>query len=161
GFAAAIFDTILSVLLVSYTDMGILGLALAISITTIGESAVLFVLLHKKLELTAAQAKTTTVSLVKIIFVSLVTGIFLWIPMRILDKFVFDTTHTIPLLALAIVTSAIGFTVYLLLCMIFKVPGLQSFFDLIKRVTNLKSQLLPQPPTKITEPVILPASDQN
>lgn len=161
GLISAIFNTAASVFLVSFTNLGLLGLATAISSTTIFESIVLFVLLHKSLDLAPRQSFPTAVRLLKIATVSLITGVFLWIPMRILDKFVFDTTHTIPLLALAIVTSAIGFSVYLLLCYIFKVGELQSFFDLLKRVTSIRSQLVSQSKDKITEPVILPAQDQN
>ncbi len=161
GLISAVFNTALSIFLISYTDMGLLGLATAISSTTIFESLILFVLLHKHLGLTLKEASPTVLRLLKIISASLITGVFLWVPMRILDKFVFDTTHTIPLLALAIVTSAIGFMVYILLCVIFKVGELQSFFDLLKRVTNIKSQLVSQSQDKITEPVILPAQDQN
>jgi putative peptidoglycan lipid II flippase len=157
GFFAAIFDVSLGVLLVKVFNFGVLGLAAAISSTTIIETLVLFCLLYPKLHADKNFMIHTASSFTKMAIASFITGVSLWIPMRILDRFVFDTTRTIPLIGLTVITSLIGFSVYLLLSYLFRVEELGSFSYLFKRLENWRHLLTP--PT--TEPVIIPISDQN
>jgi len=74
-----------------------------------------------------------------------------------LDKFVFDTTRTLPLVALTAITSLIGFSVYLLLSYFFRVEQLKTFILLVKRMSDIKQTLLPQS----KEALMVSASDQN
>ena len=87
----------------------------------------------------------------------LATGLSLWLPMRLLDKFVFDTTRTLPLIGLTLTTSLTGLAVYLFLSYLFRVEELSSFVSLFRRITHWKSLFVNQP----EEPLILPAPDQN
>jgi hypothetical protein len=79
------------------------------------------------------------------IFTSLITGISLWIPMRLLDKFVFDTTRTLPLIALTATTSLIGLGVYLFFSYLFRIDELGSLIDFVKRLKNWRLILKPLP----------------
>jgi hypothetical protein len=87
----------------------------------------------------------------------IVTGVSLWIPMRILDKFVFDTTRTVPLAALTLISSLIGFSAYLLFSYLFRVEQLHFLFLLIKRMGDIRYLILP----KTKEALIVSAPDQN
>ena len=156
GLAAAIFSSLASILAVSWLGWGILGIAAAISTTAIIETLVLVVLLSRRLS-APHEMIVLFGSLLKMITISFVTGISLWIPMRLLDKFVFDTTRTLPLLLLTGITSLIGLSVYFFLSAFFKIPELTTFINLLKRVTKWKAILSSVP----TEPIILPAPDQN
>ena len=98
-------------------------------------------------------------SLVKMIMISLITGLSLWVPMHFLDQFVFDTTRTLPLIALTGVASFIGLFTYLFLCFLFRIDQLAEAVSLAKKVTHLH-QLFASTET-LSEPVILPAPDQN
>ncbi len=142
GFFAAVFDVFISIWLVTVAHWGILGLALAISLTTILECLVLMVMLYRKIQPGSHLVRQVAVSFVKIIFCGLATGISLWIPMRFLDRFVFDTTRTIPLFALTITTVFIGTGVYFTLSYLFKIREISAFFALFRRFTNLKRYLL-------------------
>jgi putative peptidoglycan lipid II flippase len=156
GLFAAVFDTIFSVVAVKIFGWKLLGLAVAISITTIFESLVLLFLLSRKIKVHLTEDVRVAKPLVKMLFTSFITGVSLWAPMRLLDKFVFDTTRTIPLIGLTIVTSVIGLGVYLFLSYIFRVEELYSFVALSKRISQWRQLLSSQ-----TEPLIVPAPDQN
>src|SRR3989344_1269276 len=160
GFFAAVFDTVLAIILVRNFQMGGLGIAAAISATAIIEALVLSFFLEHRLGAPRPLESALFRSLAKMIFISLVTGVSLWLPMRLLDQFVFDTTRTLPLLLLTATTSGIGLSVYLLLSYLFKVEELSSFATLVVRISAWR-KLLTSPPEAPPEPVILPAPDQN
>jgi len=156
GLIAALFSSLASVFAVSWLGWGILGIAAAIAITAILETLALTYLLHRRIS-KGLETLEVFISLSKMIFISFITGLGLWIPMRLLDKFVFDTTRTVPLLLLTTVTSIIGFGVYILLSYLFRIKEISAFADLIKRVLRWKD-ILTAPPG---EPMILPAPEQN
>jgi putative peptidoglycan lipid II flippase len=153
GTAAAVFDIVFSVLAVYVFQWNVMGIALGITATSIVETIVLLTVLYRKLGWTA-DTNIMFFAVGKMIFTSFITGLSLWLPMRLLDKFVFDTTRTIPLLALTGVTSLIGMVVYLCLSYLFKVEELKSYLALLKRVGNWR-QIIFTP-----EPVMAP-SEQN
>ena len=97
-------------------------------------------------------------SLLRMIFVSFVTGVCLWVPMRLLDQFIFDTTRTLPLVALTMITSLIGLAVYLGLSKLMRISQLGTFVALINRVKDWRRIINSNPPS---EALIIPASDQN
>jgi hypothetical protein len=55
--------------------------------------------------------------------------------MRLLDTWVFDTTRTVPLIALTAVVSLIGMSGYILLAKLFNVTELQSYEALLTKFT--------------------------
>lgn len=157
GLIAALFDTIFSVVAVAWFGWGIMGIAAAISATAIIESAVLTMILARRLGGLANFASTAS-SLGKMIVATFATGSGLWLFMRLLDKFIFDTTRTLPLLALTTITSVIGLSVYIGLSYLLKIEQLTSFTALIVKLRHFKT--LFSPPTS-QEPLIVPAPDQN
>lgn len=159
GLSAALFDTVLGIILVKFMHLGILGIAIAISATTILECLALSFILEKKLGAPRPLESSIFKSLARMIFVSFVSGLALWMPMRILDQYVFDTTRTISLVLLTLFTSFIGAGVYIYLSHLFKIEELQSFVALAKRMWSWRKLLSNK--EAFTEPVILPAPDQN
>jgi putative peptidoglycan lipid II flippase len=157
GFFAALFDVATGIFAVRFLGLGVLGIAAAISLTTILETTILFLLLYPQLYADKNFFIRIISSFIKMVIASFITGFSLWIPMRLLDKFVFDTTRTIPLIGLTVVTSTIGLSAYVLFSYFFRVEELRSFVVLLKRLENWRSILLPQ--TK--EPLIVSAPDQN
>lgn len=156
GLAAAVFDAALSIVSVWVLGWGIVGIAFALTTTAILETGALAVFLYSKVN-TSGYLKSVLVPLVKMVGISFVTGIGLWLPMRLLDQFIFDTTRTLPLIALTATTSIIGMSIYLGLSYLFKVEQLQTFVALAKRLRQWRQIISPPP----TEPIIVPASDQN
>lgn len=159
GLLSALLDTILGVIAVQIFHWGVVGLAVAISSTTIVETIALFLLLNYRLQTPPELQNRVVGSLAKMIIISLITGISLWVPMHFLDQFVFDTTRTLPLLALTGVTTFIGLFTYLFLSFLFRIDQLYELVALARKVTHLH-QLFVSSET-LSEPVILPAPDQN
>jgi putative peptidoglycan lipid II flippase len=157
GFFCALFNGALSLLLVKVFDLGIIGLAFAITMTAIIEGFILTWYLYKKIHWEHSLSLNLFSSLLRMLFAGLITGISLWIPMRFLDQFIFDTTRTLPLVALTVLTSAIGFSSYFVFSYLFQVKELTSLVSLIRRVTRFKNILLPQS----KEVLIVSAPDQN
>ncbi len=153
GAAAALFDILFSVLAVYVFQWNVLGIALGISATAIVETVTLTAILYHRLG-GMAEVSRIGKSVTKMILISLTTGIGLWLPMRLLDKFVFDTTRTLPLLGLTGVTSIIGMGIYLGLSLLFRVEELKSYLALFKRLGQWR-KILTGP-----EQVLIP-SEQN
>jgi len=86
----------------------------------------------------------------KIGTISALMAIFLYIPMKLLDQLVFDTTRTIGLIFLTAIAGFVGLSVYVILSWIFKVEQLVIFIHFGKRVLSWPAKLkTPPPPTSI------------
>jgi len=60
-------------------------------------------------------------------------AVFLYLPFKILDEVVFDTTRTVDLIALTVSTSTIALLVYLYFSILFDVKELSYFNSLIAK----------------------------
>jgi len=139
GAIAVVLNVYLSFLFVYSFNLGVLGLALAISITSFFHASVLFFFLSRILG--GFNKKDLFIPFVKMSLATIITGFALWIPLRVLDRYILNTTKTINLLILTVLTTTIGLSVYLVLSKIFKIKELNSFISLIKRIGNYKKIL--------------------
>jgi putative peptidoglycan lipid II flippase len=146
-------NLLLSYLGVFVWQTGVLGLALAVTIAEIVHFMILFTILLYKLE--DWNFKQVMLPTLKIVIASSVMGIALWIPMRLLDTYVFDTTRVIPLLFLTGTASIIGGGMYLFLAKILHIHEYQAYMSIIYKIGNWK-QVLRQ-----SEEVLEPASSSS
>lgn len=154
GFFSAVFNVLVSLYLSLTLHLGILGIALGWSATAILECFWLLLSLWRRLD---GKSGLIFLSLSKMAVAGLATGIGLWVPLRLLDRFVFDTTRTLPLLALTMITSIIGFFVYLVMSYLFKVDELFTFAAFVRRLFKRGNWPVINP---LPEPAI-PSPDQN
>jgi len=122
---------------------GILGLAAATSISSFLEALLLFTFLRKKIKgiFSLAIAKDWA----KMLLATFISAIFFWMTMKILDLFILDTTRTINLLILTILTSSVGFSVYFLWTRIFDLKEAENVVEMLRKITQLPKNLsLPQ-----------------
>jgi len=136
GFISVCFYTFFAYLFVKRFDMGIVGVSLALSLSNLLDFLITYFLLSYKIGRLGISFK-----LLKMLGVTFLTGLSLWIPMRLLDAFVFDTTRTIPLIALTLVVSAVGFGVYLLICALTKVEELSEVVKIAHKLGNWRKIL--------------------
>ncbi len=136
GSAAAVAGILTSLLMTRVLGFGVLGLATSVTIIALCESLTLFTLLCSRLKL---PLKRTAIPVIKMLTTAGITGICLYIPMKLLDQFVFDTTRTIPLIALTGITTVIGMSMYILLSYFFRVDEFYTFLGLAKKLSNLKN----------------------
>jgi len=72
---------------------------------------------------------------------SLLMAFALYIPIKLLDQLVFDTTRTINLIFLTGISSAIGLSLYLLLTWLFDVKEAKTYLLIFKKLGNWKEIL--------------------
>lgn len=117
---------------------GVLGMAIAITTASIIETAILTGLLYGYAQFAI---KNLLTPLAKIILSTIITGFSLWIPLRLLDTLIFDTTRTGPLILLTLTVSVIGLAVYIFLSYLMRIRELAVFMRLAQRVGGWKAAL--------------------
>lgn len=115
------------------------SIAVAYSIGSILNFITLFIWLDRKVK--GFDKRKILVSVIKLSTSSLFTGFALYIPIKLLDQLVFDTTKTINLLILTGISSLIGLSLYVFLTWFFEVEEAQTFILLFKRVGNWREIL--------------------
>ena len=111
--------------------LGILGLTAAVVISNTVYAFFLYIFLDKKLK--GLFSKKVFLPIGKIAVCTFFTSLSLWGPMRFLDRYILDTTKTINLIVLTLVTLFLGGAVYLTFSFILKVEQLKSFVLVLKR----------------------------
>lgn len=106
-----IFYALLSAYFVFFTSLGVIGIAIAITITAYTECLLFLILLNKKIP--GLLGRDLWLPQLKILVASFLMAVFLYLPFKIFDELVFDTTKTIELIGLTVSTTTIGMMVYL------------------------------------------------
>lgn len=120
---------ILSCYFVFYTDWGVMGLALVTVVTAFIELILLLIFLHKKVG--GILQRSFWVPQAKMAVAAFFMAVSLYLPFRVLDELVFNTTKTVELIALSITTGTIGMIVYLYFAALFNIRELKIIVDLI------------------------------
>lgn len=134
-FFANLFSTIINISVSYYflfvLKSGILGMALAITLASLLETIILTSLLYSLANFATSHL---LVPISKMLGITLVTSLALWIPLRVLDTLIFDTTRTLPLILLTVTVGLIGLVVYLSLSYLFNIKELGVFVRLAKKI---------------------------
>lgn len=117
---------------------GIVGMAFAITLADILETTILTVILY---HIARFSLKEIIKPFGKMLLAAAVTALSLWIPLRVLDQLIFDTTHTIPLIILTLVVVVIGIAVYVSISYLLKIRELEVFVALAKKIGDWQSAL--------------------
>lgn len=129
----------LGALFIFYYHFGIVSIAIAYSISSIINTIILFIFLDRK---TGGFNRTPLlISLAKIFTATFFTGFALYVPIKLLDQLVFDTTKTINLLLLTGISSFVGLSLYLFLTWLFNVSEAKTFVLLFKKVGDWRQIL--------------------
>lgn len=110
---------------------GILGITSMMSLSNYLDFILLYIFLRRRIGPIHVSAR-----LAKMLIASGATALALWGPMRLLDKYVFDTTRTLPLIGLTLSVSVVGFLVYLIFCKILRIEELADVAALMKKLGN-------------------------
>lgn len=108
---------------VFFTQFGMLGIALVILITAFLEMILCLILIERKIG--QIITKSFLLPQAKILLASFFMAVFLYLPFRILDELIFNTTKTIELIGLTVTTSSIGLLVYCYFSALLNVHELQ------------------------------------
>ena len=115
---------------------GVLGMSIAMSLSNALNFLVLYIVIRSRLPRLGINRE-----IIKMLFVSALTAFALWIPMRLLDQFVFDTTRTVPLLILTAIVSIIGLLVYFVLANLLKVKQYADVRRIVGKLGNWRKVL--------------------
>lgn len=135
----AVINICVSVYFVSTLKLGVWSIALAYAGTSMLDLFLLIYFLNKKTG--GLDRKKLIVPFTKISFATGLMGIMLYIPMKLLDKYVLDTTRTINLLALTGLAGIVGMATYLLITHLLKVEEIQLFYKLLRKLNLSKGDI--------------------
>ncbi len=119
--------------------LGVQSLGLAFSIASLFQLVVLFLLLEKRVGGFGKSALLP--SWTKFFLSSLLTAFALYIPIKLLDQLVFDTTRTVNLLVLTGISSLFGLSLYLFLTWFFDVKEAKAYILMFQKAGNWKEIL--------------------
>ena len=131
GVVAVLLNVFFSVYLTRNLSMDVSGLALANTIAGVFQALCLFFLLNHRVK--KFDNAYYLPDVIKMTIASFLMGIALWLPMRLLDRFVLNTARVIDLLILTTVASVSGILVYIFLSYILKVEQQNQFLKLFTR----------------------------
>lgn len=134
GAVATIFMLLIGYIFIVPLNMGIASIAVAYSIAGILQLALLLYLLGRATG--GFNLPTLLLSWVKIGASSFFTAFALYIPIKLLDQLVIDTTHTLNLLVLTGISSLAGFALYLFLTWFFDVKEAKIYVLAIQKMGN-------------------------
>jgi putative peptidoglycan lipid II flippase len=118
---------------------GVLGIAVATSVTGILEMFLLLFFLNRRVP--GFLGKALWWPQLKMTIASFLMAIFLYLPFRILDELVFNTSRTIELILLTITTGTIGTLVYLYFAALFDVREIYIVQSILAKFGGWKKTL--------------------
>lgn len=132
GTFSVLVNVILSFVFILKFNLGILGLAWATTLASFLQAGMLLIFLDRAIG--GFDRKKLFIPGIKMGIATALTAVALWVPMRLLDKFILDTTRTVNLVILTIIATFSGIVVYLFLSYVLKITELKSFLALIRRL---------------------------
>ena len=120
-------------------NFGTDGIAFAYSMGSLLNLVILLLILDNKTG--GFHRKKQIKTFLKVGVASLLMAFALYIPIKLLDQLVFDTTRTINLIFLTGISSAIGLSLYLLLTWLFDVKEAKTYLLIFKKLGNWKEIL--------------------
>lgn len=142
-FFVTLFSTVINILF-SYLfiliyKLPVYYLAFAYSIATLIAVVLLIFLLDFKIG--GLPKLSLYLESLKIFLATFVMGVALYVPIKLLDQLVFDTTKTINLIALASLSSAIGFLTYIFFTWLLDIKEAYYAVEVFKHFGNWKKML--------------------
>lgn len=141
----------LSVYFVRMLNLPVWSLGLALSISNLISAFLLFFSLHKKIG--GFDLKQVMIPLNKMLMATAIMGVALYIPIKLLDQVIFDTTRTVNLLILTGISSIFALSIYVFLVWFMRVRELGTYIDLIKKIGKWQERLKSEEIVKETTPV--------
>jgi putative peptidoglycan lipid II flippase len=137
--ASTVILIVLAYYFVVIQKMNIESVAFAFTLANILQLIILIIILNKRIG--GFPRNLLFFPGIKICVATILTGISLYIPIKLLDQLVFDTTRTINLIFLTGISSLIGLSFYLFLTWFFNVKEAGAFLQIFKKIGNWKEIL--------------------
>lgn len=158
GLIFTALNTFLSVVFINFYRLPIWYLALSFSISITLNSAVLLIILLKRLDSYRLPNLIAKLSLMA--FVTVTTLAIVWTTKRLLDGLIFDTTRTLNLFLLTLFCVLVGLSTYLYLAWVFLPQQLNETLGLLSRLGVLKKTLSRYRQALDASKILIPGEDQ-
>lgn len=129
---SALVYLVISWVFVFKLESSVLGIAWATTVSAFIEAILFFILLEKRVK-NLFFNKSFIQEQLKILVCSFLMAVFLYLPFKIFDELVFDTTKTVELIGLTVTTSTIGLLVYTFFSVLFDVKELAYFMNAFEK----------------------------
>lgn len=139
SLVSVLINVLLSVSFVRFFNLDVWSLGAANSVAIIIYAVLLFATLHFKIG--KFDLKQAFIPFLKMLMATVIMGACLYIPIKLLDQVVFDTTKTINLLVLTSIASVFALSIYILLVWFLKVRELQTYVELFKKFAKFQNKL--------------------
>lgn len=133
GVFTVLLNSALSVVFILGFHLPIWALGLSTTIASIANALLLLILLDRKVP--GLIGRAFIVPSVKMGIATVVTGIALYVPLKLFDQLVFDTTHTFGLLLLTGISGITGLLTYFFLAWVLNVDQVH---DVLRRMRRLQ-----------------------
>lgn len=120
-------------------SFGVEGIAFANSLGMLITLVILMVALRRKIG--SFHMDDFYLPIAKIFLASLLTAIALYIPLKLLDQLVFDTSRTIGLMMLTGISGIVGLILYLFLTWFLSVKEASTYIDMLRKLGNWREIL--------------------
>jgi putative peptidoglycan lipid II flippase len=120
--------------------LGVWSVALSFSITSIIDMLAMLYLLNKKVG--GFNLPEILIPFIKTSYAAVLMGITLYVPMKLLDIVVLDTSRVINLLVLTGIAGISGTATYLFFTWLFKVEEIELFYKVVRRLNFAKNHKL-------------------
>ncbi len=138
SFIVVGLNIVLSVYFIKFLNLDVWSIGLANSISAIVSAVLLFWTLHFRVGKFAL--RQVLVPFLKMLMATIIMGVALYVPIKLLDKVIFDTTRTINLLALTGLSSIFALSIYFGLVWFMKVKELSTYVELLKKLGKLQGK---------------------
>lgn len=132
-------NIILSFYFVQILKWEVWSLGLAFSLANLLSATLLFTALHFKVG--GFGLRQVLGPFLKMLMATVIMGVALYVPIKLLDQVIFDTTRTVNLLILTGLSSIFALSIYVMLVWFMKVRELQTYADLIKQISRFQAKL--------------------
>lgn len=134
-----VLNIVLSVYAIVVLRLDVWSIGLTNSVSAVVSAILLFWTLHFKVGKFNLQVALTP--FFKMFMATAVMGVALYVPIKLLDQVIFDTTRTINLLVLTGISSLFALSVYVMLVWFLKVRELETYIELFKRFGKFQTKL--------------------
>src|SRR3989344_3885176 len=135
-----VLNILISYFLILDQHLPIYYLGFSFSLTSISGLVLMMYLLNRKIDLPKLDI---AISFTKIAISSVVMGVALYVPIKLLDQLVFDTTRTFNLFLLTSIASFVGFASYVFFTWLFDIKEAYYVVAVLKQFKN-KDKILKQ-----------------
>lgn len=140
GIVTVILNSVLSTLFILVFHLPVWSLGLSTSIASIINATALLYLLDKKMR--GIISRVLVVPAIKMGIAAAVTGAALYVPLKLLDQLVFDTTRTFGLLFLTGISAGLGIVTYFFLSWVLGVTQVYSVLKVTRKITAFRGFFL-------------------